>query len=179
MESVCAHYILLPCTLHWEQKKLRAQEQYLLLGTCTGPWVLIAGLGWKNVILCGFGKGAGVALYAALMKLIPQPVGKREQDSTSHSSMFSHLVEAYYKSYETVILVVQIQDAYTSWWMVFASDFVYNDVQCTGYVYLHTFWANPSHYVSPCRCLPWSSLVQLSLIWMVTTLDNVPSLWSN
>jgi len=35
----------------------------------------LAGLGWKNVILCGFGKGAGVALYAALMKLIPQPVG--------------------------------------------------------------------------------------------------------
>lgn len=29
------------------------------------------------MILCGFGKGAGVALYAALMKLIPQPVGSR------------------------------------------------------------------------------------------------------
>lgn len=46
-------------------------------------------------------------------------------------------------------------------------------VQCTGYVYLHTLWANPSHYVSPCRCLRWSSLVQLSLIWMVTKSDNV------
>ena len=30
------------------------------------------GLGWKNVILCGFGKGAGVALYASLMKIIPE-----------------------------------------------------------------------------------------------------------
>eukprot|EP00913_Durusdinium_trenchii_P014834 g13911.t1 len=38
------------------------------------PKLKQSGLGWKNVILCGFGKGAGVALYAALMKLIPQPV---------------------------------------------------------------------------------------------------------
>jgi len=32
------------------------------------------GLQWKNVVLCGFGKGAGVALYAALLKVIPQQV---------------------------------------------------------------------------------------------------------
>ncbi|CAJ1395257.1 unnamed protein product [Effrenium voratum] len=38
------------------------------------PKLKQSGLGWKNVILCGFGKGAGVALYAALMKIIPQPV---------------------------------------------------------------------------------------------------------
>ncbi|CAJ1451543.1 unnamed protein product, partial [Effrenium voratum] len=37
------------------------------------PKLKQSGLGWKNVILCGFGKGAGVALYAALMKIIPQP----------------------------------------------------------------------------------------------------------
>lgn len=38
------------------------------------PKLKQSGLGWKNVILCGFGKGAGVALYASLMKLIPQQV---------------------------------------------------------------------------------------------------------
>jgi len=32
------------------------------------------GLKWKNAILCGFGKGAGIALYASLMKVIPQQV---------------------------------------------------------------------------------------------------------
>jgi len=31
------------------------------------------GLQWRNVILAGFGKGAGIALYAALARLIPQP----------------------------------------------------------------------------------------------------------
>eukprot|EP00439_Symbiodinium_sp_Y106_P003896 s453_g1.t1 len=38
------------------------------------PKLKAAGLGWKNVILCGFGKGAGIALYASLMKIIPQQV---------------------------------------------------------------------------------------------------------
>merc|ERR1740121_838455 len=32
------------------------------------------GLEWKNVILAGFGKGAGVAFYSALIRLIPHPV---------------------------------------------------------------------------------------------------------
>lgn len=32
------------------------------------------GLEWKNVILLGFGKGAGIALYASLLKLFPQPI---------------------------------------------------------------------------------------------------------
>jgi len=32
------------------------------------------GLDWKNVVVLGFGKGAGVALYASLMKIIPKPV---------------------------------------------------------------------------------------------------------
>merc|ERR1712060_29526 len=32
------------------------------------------GLDWKNVILLGFGKGAGIALYASLVKLIPKQV---------------------------------------------------------------------------------------------------------
>jgi len=32
------------------------------------------GLDWKNVIILGFGKGAGIALYAALLKSIPKPV---------------------------------------------------------------------------------------------------------
>eukprot|EP00931_Biecheleriopsis_adriatica_P103490 TRINITY_DN78317_c0_g1_i1.p1 TRINITY_DN78317_c0_g1~~TRINITY_DN78317_c0_g1_i1.p1 ORF type:complete len:837 (-),score=222.85 TRINITY_DN78317_c0_g1_i1:124-2634(-) len=32
------------------------------------------GLQWKNVVLAGFGKGAGIALYAALLKIIPQQV---------------------------------------------------------------------------------------------------------
>lgn len=31
-------------------------------------------LTWKNVVLCGFGKGAGVALYASLLGLIPKQV---------------------------------------------------------------------------------------------------------
>merc|ERR1719375_1073775 len=32
------------------------------------------GLDWKNVIIMGFGKGAGVALYASLLKIVPKPV---------------------------------------------------------------------------------------------------------
>merc|ERR1711920_175396 len=32
------------------------------------------GLDWKNVIVLGFGKGAGIALYAALLKVIPKQV---------------------------------------------------------------------------------------------------------
>mmetsp|Transcript_50706 Transcript_50706/g.94736 ORF Transcript_50706/g.94736 Transcript_50706/m.94736 type:complete len:837 (+) Transcript_50706:51-2561(+) len=38
------------------------------------PKLKANGLGWKNVILCGFGKGAGIALYAALMNIIPKQV---------------------------------------------------------------------------------------------------------
>merc|ERR1711972_270444 len=33
------------------------------------------GLDWKNVVLMGFGKGAGLALYAALLKIVPKHVG--------------------------------------------------------------------------------------------------------
>jgi len=32
------------------------------------------GLDWKNVIILGFGKGAGVALYASLLKVMPKQV---------------------------------------------------------------------------------------------------------
>merc|ERR1712217_961593 len=32
------------------------------------------GLDWKNIIIIGFGKGAGIALYASLLKLFPKPV---------------------------------------------------------------------------------------------------------
>merc|ERR1712061_394284 len=32
------------------------------------------GLDWKNVIFLGFGKGAGIALYASLVKLFPKPI---------------------------------------------------------------------------------------------------------
>lgn len=32
------------------------------------------GLDWKNVVVLGFGKGAGIALYASLLKTIPKPV---------------------------------------------------------------------------------------------------------
>jgi len=32
------------------------------------------GLNWRNVVLAGFGKGAGILLYAALLKLLPKPV---------------------------------------------------------------------------------------------------------
>merc|ERR1712190_9024 len=32
------------------------------------------GLNWQNVVIMGFGKGAGIALYAALMKVFPQPI---------------------------------------------------------------------------------------------------------
>lgn len=32
-------------------------------------------LDWKNVVIVGFGKGAGIALYASLMKLFPKQIG--------------------------------------------------------------------------------------------------------
>merc|ERR1719506_143168 len=32
------------------------------------------GLDWKQVTIIGFGKGAGIALYAALLKVFPKPV---------------------------------------------------------------------------------------------------------
>merc|ERR1712056_124676 len=32
------------------------------------------GLEWSNVVIMGFGKGAGIALYAALLKLFPKPI---------------------------------------------------------------------------------------------------------
>mmetsp|Transcript_30008 Transcript_30008/g.68125 ORF Transcript_30008/g.68125 Transcript_30008/m.68125 type:complete len:836 (-) Transcript_30008:354-2861(-) len=33
------------------------------------------GLDWRNVVLLGFGKGAGIALYASLLKVFPKPLG--------------------------------------------------------------------------------------------------------
>merc|ERR1712187_733968 len=35
------------------------------------------GLDWNNVVIMGFGKGAGIALYAALLKLFPKQVSAR------------------------------------------------------------------------------------------------------
>jgi len=32
------------------------------------------GLDWNNVVILGFGKGAGIAVYAALLKIFPKPV---------------------------------------------------------------------------------------------------------
>jgi len=32
------------------------------------------GLGWENVVIVGFGKGAGIALYASLLHMIPKQV---------------------------------------------------------------------------------------------------------
>merc|ERR1712190_339062 len=32
------------------------------------------GLQWNNVVIMGFGKGAGIALYVALLKLFPKPI---------------------------------------------------------------------------------------------------------
>merc|ERR1712050_648583 len=32
------------------------------------------GLQWSNVVIMGFGKGAGIALYAALLKIFPKPI---------------------------------------------------------------------------------------------------------
>jgi len=32
------------------------------------------GLSWKNVIILGFGKGAGIALYASLLNMFPEPI---------------------------------------------------------------------------------------------------------
>merc|ERR1712113_858846 len=32
------------------------------------------GLTWNNVVILGFGKGGGIALYAALLKLFPKQV---------------------------------------------------------------------------------------------------------
>merc|ERR1711953_1508150 len=32
------------------------------------------GLDWKNLIIVGFGKAAGIALYASLLKVMPKPV---------------------------------------------------------------------------------------------------------
>merc|ERR1712217_131224 len=39
-----------------------------------GPKVNEYGLDWSNVVIMGFGKGAGVALYAALLKVFPKAV---------------------------------------------------------------------------------------------------------
>jgi len=38
------------------------------------PKIAELGIDWKNVIILGFGKGAGIALYASLLKLFPKPV---------------------------------------------------------------------------------------------------------
>mmetsp|Transcript_50027 Transcript_50027/g.107224 ORF Transcript_50027/g.107224 Transcript_50027/m.107224 type:complete len:150 (+) Transcript_50027:2-451(+) len=32
------------------------------------------GLDWSKVLIVGFGKGAGIALYASLLKLFPKPI---------------------------------------------------------------------------------------------------------
>jgi len=42
------------------------------------------GLDWKSVVIVGFGKGAGIALYASLMNLFPRQIG--------HLIMFSPVV---------------------------------------------------------------------------------------
>jgi len=39
------------------------------------PMLEDSGVTWKNVTLAGFGKGAGVALYAALCRVVPERVG--------------------------------------------------------------------------------------------------------
>merc|ERR1712008_58231 len=39
-----------------------------------GAKLMDCGLNWRNVVLAGFGKGAGMILYAALLKLLPKPV---------------------------------------------------------------------------------------------------------
>merc|ERR1719499_524555 len=38
------------------------------------PKVNEYGLDWNKVVIMGFGKGAGIALYAALLKIFPKPV---------------------------------------------------------------------------------------------------------
>merc|ERR1712217_752493 len=38
------------------------------------PKVNEYGLDWSKVVIMGFGKGAGIALYAALLKVFPKPV---------------------------------------------------------------------------------------------------------
>merc|ERR1712187_736570 len=38
------------------------------------PKVNEYGLDWSKVLIMGFGKGAGIALYAALLKVFPSPV---------------------------------------------------------------------------------------------------------
>lgn len=38
------------------------------------PKIAEYGLGWENVVLMGFGKGAGIALYASLLKVFPKSV---------------------------------------------------------------------------------------------------------
>jgi len=38
------------------------------------PRIAEFGLSWSNVVLMGFGKGAGIALYSVLLKLFPKPV---------------------------------------------------------------------------------------------------------
>merc|ERR1712079_983845 len=39
------------------------------------PKVNEFGIDWGKVLICGFGKGAGIALYASLTKLFPKQVG--------------------------------------------------------------------------------------------------------
>jgi len=38
------------------------------------PKIAALGLGWRNVVIAGFGKGAGIALYASLLRMIPAQV---------------------------------------------------------------------------------------------------------
>merc|ERR1711972_953226 len=48
------------------------------------PKVAEYGLDWSNIVIAGFGKGAGIALYAALLKLFPK--------ATSSMILFSPVV---------------------------------------------------------------------------------------
>lgn len=65
--------------LSFENEDLDMLHDVELLGRCMvesiQPKLSQYSIGWKNVIMMGFGKGAGLILYAALLRVIPQQVG--------------------------------------------------------------------------------------------------------
>ncbi|CAE8609389.1 unnamed protein product [Polarella glacialis] len=63
---------------NFENEDLDLLHDFELLGRCLVEAIDVKlamyRLDWKNVVLCGFGKGAGIALYASLIRVIPTQV---------------------------------------------------------------------------------------------------------
>merc|ERR1712137_758589 len=53
------------------------------------PKIYEHGLDWKNVVLVGFGKGAGIALYASLLKVFPKQLAGVSKGTGPPMKVFS------------------------------------------------------------------------------------------